>query len=161
MNIVENRIEINPFEYSEYFFKTTGLLVSIDKEGKANMMALDWKTIGDLWYHPIITIAVAYNRYTYELLSKNIHEFTLNIPSPKINHAIDIGGSFSGKNTDKIKKAELNLIPGKITKVPTIADCFLSYECKILGSSKTDFKTSHHLFFGEILVAYASKDIIS
>ncbi|MFX1277113.1 MAG: flavin reductase family protein [Promethearchaeota archaeon] len=157
----ENRIEISPFEYSEYFFKTTGLLVSADKNGKFNMMALDWKTIGDLWYHPIITIAVAYNRYTYELLTENLDEFTINIPSNKTSHAIDIGGSYSGKTTDKIKQAGLIMIPGKMVKVPTIADCLLSYECKIIGSSKTEFKASHHLFFGEILAAYAFKDIIS
>jgi len=156
-----NRKEINPFEFSEHFFKTTGLLVSMDDKSKVNMMALDWKTIGDLWYHPIITIAVAYSRYTYELLDKCTDEFTLNIPSPKINHALDIAGTFSGRNTDKIGKADLKLIPGKKVKVPTIADCLLSYECKILSSSKNEFKKSHHLFFGEILVSYASLELIS
>ena len=157
----DDRMEINPLEWSEHFFKTTGLLVSIDDKGKANMMALDWKTIGDLWYHPIITIAVAYNRYTYELLDKYTDEFTLNMPTSKINHAIDIAGSYSGRNIDKIKKANLKMIPGKKITVPTIKDCLLSYECKILGSSKTEFKKSHHLFFGEILVAYASKELIT
>ena len=157
----DNRVEINPFNGCEYFFKTTGLLVSMDDKGNANVMALDWKTIGDLWYHPIITIAVAYNRYTYELLDKYKDEFTLNIPTPKINHVIDIAGSHSGRNIDKIKKANLKMIPGKKVSVPTIADCLLSYECKVLGSSKAEFKTSHHLFFGEILNAYASRELIS
>ena len=110
--MAENRIEIGPLEYSDYFFKTTGLLVSMDKNGKTNMMALDWKTIGDLWYHPIITIAVAYNRYTYELLTESLNEFTVNIPSNKTKHAIDIGGSYSGRTTDKIKQAGLTMIPG-------------------------------------------------
>ena len=156
----ENRIEISPFEHCEHYFKTTGLLVSIDNNGKPNMMALDWKTIGDLWYHPIITIAVAYNRYTYELLTECKEEFTLNIPSSKTRHAIDVAGSYSGRDTDKIKKAGLTTIPGKRIGVPTIADCTLNYECKIVGSSRTEFKASHHLFYGEILSAYASSDII-
>ena len=156
----EDRKEIRPYEYVANFFGKTGLLVSMDKNEKPNMMACDWKSIGDLWFYPTISVAVAYSRYTYELLSSGAQEFTMNIPSDEISHAIDIAGSYSGRNSDKIKQAGLNLIAGKKTKVPTIAGSILSYECKIIGSSKTEFKSSHHLFFGEIIAAYASNNII-
>ena len=155
----ENRIEISPFEHSEHFFKATGLLVSIDKNGVPNMMALDWKTIGDLWYHPIITIAVAYNRYTYELLTKGIEEFTINIPSNIIRNAISIAGSFSGRDTDKFEKAGLEIIPGVVSKVPTLKNCLLNYECRIIETSKSNL-SSHHYFYGKVLKKYASKDLI-
>ena len=154
----ENRTEISPYEYSDFIFKTTGLLVSLDTNGKANMMALDWKAIGNLWFYPTITVAVAYSRYTYELLSEG-NEFTLNFPSSINRDAIDIAGSSSGRDSDKIKLAGLRTIPGKKVNVPTIADCLLNYECKIIGSSETKFKSSHHLFFGEIVIAYASNEI--
>ena len=40
-----NRIEINPYEYMEYFMVRAALMCSLDKDGKPNVMALLWKTI--------------------------------------------------------------------------------------------------------------------
>ncbi|MCK4781053.1 MAG: flavin reductase, partial [Candidatus Lokiarchaeota archaeon] len=85
-------------------------------------------------------------------------EFTVNIPSENNYSALDIAGSYSGKNTDKIKKAGLETIPGKRTKVPTIKNCILNYECQIVHSSKSNM-SSHHYFYGKILAAYASEEI--
>jgi hypothetical protein len=41
----ENRMEIGPYEYLEYFMTKAALLVSMDEKGKTNVMALLWKTI--------------------------------------------------------------------------------------------------------------------
>jgi len=156
----ENRKEISPYEFSEHFFKQDALIVSMGKNGTSNVMALAWKTIGELWSIPIITAAVSPSRYSFSLLSEGIQEFTINIPSSKIANAIMITGSSSGRNTDKFKEAGLEIIEGKTTKVPTIKHCDLSYECKIVHSCKSGNMASHHLFFGKILAAYASTDII-
>ncbi len=158
--MVEDRIEINPYDYMDHFMDEAALLVSMDKQGKPNVMALLWKTIGELWMIPVITIAVAPSRYTFNLLTEGIPEFTVNIPSKKISHAINITGSVSGRNTDKFAKAGLEIIKGERTKVPTIKDSILSYECKIIHSCKSGKMASHHLFFGEIVSAFASKEII-
>lgn len=40
-----NRIEINPFEYIDSFNGNTALMVTMDKKGKCNVMALDWRAI--------------------------------------------------------------------------------------------------------------------
>ncbi|MHA1194860.1 MAG: flavin reductase family protein [Promethearchaeota archaeon] len=158
--MVEDRIEINPYDYMDHFMDEAALLVSMDKQRKPNVMALLWKTIGELWMIPVITIAVAPSRYTFNLLTEGIPEFTVNIPSKKISHAINITGSVSGRNTDKFAKAGLEIIKGERTKVPTIKDSILSYECKIIHSCKSGKMASHHLFFGEIVSAFASKEII-
>ncbi len=155
-----NRKEIGPYEYIEHFRRNTGLLVSMDKNGKPNVMALDWKTIEEFKGNPVIRATVAYSRYTYKLLTEEVNEFTVNIPSDKIYHAVDIAGSYSGRNTNKFKEAGLETIPGKRTKVPTIKDSLLSYECQIVHSSKSNM-SSHHYFYGKILIAYASNDISS
>ncbi|MGQ4875927.1 MAG: flavin reductase family protein [Promethearchaeia archaeon] len=153
------RVEIHPYDYSDIFHKRTGLLVSISKKGKPNVMALDWKTIGELWHLPIITVAVAPSRYTYELL-KEVPEFTLNIPSDKIEHAIMSAGSSSGRYTDKFKENNLEIIEGTKVKPPTIKDSWLSYECKIIHECKSGNMAEHTLFFGKIVAAFASNDII-
>lgn len=126
------RKEIGPYEYIEYFKRNTALIVSMDKNGKHNVMALDWKSIEELDGDLVIRAQVAYNRYTYQLLTEGVNEFTVNIPSANNYEVVDIAGSYSGRNTDKFKKAGLETIPGKRTKVPTIKDCILSYECQIL-----------------------------
>ncbi|MFW9936732.1 MAG: flavin reductase family protein [Candidatus Thorarchaeota archaeon] len=156
----ESRNEIGPYDYMNYFMSKAALLVSMDHQGTANVMALLWKTIGELWMRPIITVAVSPSRYTFELLTTGINEFTINIPSKKIENAIEITGSYSGRNVDKFKKTGLITIDGKRTKIPTIKDCILNYECKIIHSCKSGSMASHHLFFGEILTAFASTNII-
>jgi flavin reductase (DIM6/NTAB) family NADH-FMN oxidoreductase RutF len=157
---IMSRIEIQPYQYMEYFMKEAAHVVSMSKEGKLNVMAVLWRTIGELWGIPIITIAVSPARYSHELLSKGVPEFTLNIPSKKIAHTINITGTKSGRNTDKFEEANLEIIAGKRTKVPTIEDCTLNYECKIVHTCKSGKMASHSLFFGRILTAYASIEII-
>ncbi|UCD01198.1 MAG: flavin reductase family protein [Promethearchaeota archaeon] len=154
-----NRKEIGPYEFIESFKRNTGLLVSMDKNRKPNVMALDWKTIQEFEDVPVIRAQVDYSRYTYKLLTEGVNEFTVNIPSDKMYNAVYIAGSYSGRNTDKFKEAGLETIPGKRTKVPTIKDCILSYECQIIYTSKSDLK-SHHFFYGRILIAFASDEII-
>ncbi len=87
-------------------------MVTMDKSGKLNVMALDWKKMEEIEGKPIIRAQVAYTRYTYTLLTEGINGFTINIPSDKTYHAVDIAGSYSGRNTDKFQKTGLELIPG-------------------------------------------------
>lgn len=155
-----NRKQISEYEYIQSFFKKDALLVSMDKEGNPNVMALAWKTIGELWHLPIISVAVAPSRYSFKLLTEGIAEFTVNIPSEKISHAISIAGMSSGRDKNKFKEANLETLPGQKTKVPTIKDSLLSYECKIVHSCESGNMASHHVFYGQILSAYASEDLI-
>ncbi|MFW9999568.1 MAG: flavin reductase family protein [Candidatus Hodarchaeota archaeon] len=157
--MVFNRKEIEPYEYIEYFKRNTALMVSMDKNGKPNVMALDWKKIEEFDGQPVIRAQVDYSRYTYQLLTEGVNEFTVNIPSENNWESINIAGFYSGRNTDKFKKAGLETFPGKRTKVPTIKDSILSYECQIIHTSKSDL-SSHHFFYGKILTAYASNEII-
>lgn len=154
----ENRVEINPDQHKDTFDKTSALMVSMSKDGKPNVMALDWKRIMALEGVPVIRAQVAYSRYTYTLLTEGYHEFTINIPSDKTYEAVDVAGFYSGRNTDKFKEANLTIIPGKFTKVPTIKDCLLNYECHVIKEEKSPM-SSHHYFYGKILVAYASSKI--
>ncbi len=158
-----NRVEIRPYEYMDKFMSKVALMVAMDKKGTPNVMALQWKTIGELWMLPIITVAVSPSRYTFELLTQGVKEFTINIPSSKKEHAIMTTGSISGRNSNKFTKAGLVIIEGKRVKVPTISDCILNYECKIVHSCKSggSIHYPHHIFFGEIVSAFASEEITS
>ena len=154
-----NRKEIGPYDFMNYFMSQAAHVVSMGKNGNINVMAVLWKTIGELWMIPVITIAVSPSRFTHQYLSNGIREFTLNIPSERIAHTINITGSSSGRNTDKFKKAGLEIIEGKRSKVPTIKDCILTYECKIVHTCKSGNMAGHTLFFGQILSAFASEEL--
>lgn len=155
---MSDRREISPFEYRDHFDSTSALMVTVDKNGKPNVMALDWKKLFEYKGVPAIRAQVAYSRYTYSCLTEGISEFTINIPSDKTYHAVDVAGSYSGKNADKFKKANLEIIPGKHVKVPTIKDCLLNYECQVIADEKSNM-SSHHYFYGKILAAFASNEI--
>ena len=130
----------------------------MDKKGKYNVMALDWKKITEFNGTTVIRAQVDYSRYTYTLLTEGIDEFTINIPSENIYNVVNIAGFYSGRNTDKFKMAKLEIIPGKATKVPTLKSCILNYECKVIHAEKSNI-SSHHYFYGKILNAYASEDL--
>lgn len=152
------KIEIGPYQLAEITISTDALLVSKSKQ-KVNVMALAWKSIGELWGYPICTVAVAPSRYTFSLLN-DVKEFTLNVPSPQITEAVDIAGSYSGRDTDKISKAGLKLIPSKHITVPMIEQALICYECKVIHTAESGTICSHRLFFGEILAAYAEDSLL-
>ncbi len=155
---MHNRIEINPSDYINIFNENTALMVTTDKKGNCNVMALDWKKITEFNGNTVIRAQVAYSRYTFTLLTEGIDEFTINIPSESVYEAVNIAGSQSGRNIDKIKIAKLELIPGETTEVPTLKNCILNYECKIIHDEKSNM-SSHHYFYGKILNAYVSEEI--
>jgi len=152
------KVEIGYYDLADITISKSCLLVSKGK-GKVNMMALDWKSIGELWSYPVVTVAVAPSRYTYSLLNEN-PEFTLNVPSPQIESAISIAGSYSGRNTDKIKMAGLTLKESSHISVPMIEEAMISYECKIIHTAESGSICSHRLYFGEILAVYADEDLV-
>jgi len=153
------KIQIDPYQFAEKTISTSSLLVSKGK-GKVNVMALDWKSIGELWMLPVCTIAVAPSRFTFSLLEET-PEFTLNVPSPEISSAISIAGSYSGRDTDKIAKAGLTLTPSQHISVPMIEEALISYECKIIHTAESGNMAHHRLFFGEILAAYAAESLLN
>ncbi|NVM53886.1 MAG: flavin reductase family protein [Candidatus Helarchaeota archaeon] len=154
-----SKVEIGPYQLAEITLSKDTLLVSKNKD-KVNVMALAWKSIGELWGYPICTVAVAPSRYTFSLLN-DLQEFTLNVPSPKIESAVNIAGSYSGRDTDKIAQASLTLTPSRFISVPMIQEAMINYECKIIHTAESGSICSHRLFFGEILAAYAENSLLT
>ncbi len=153
------KLEIEPYQLANITTSRSTLLVS-KGQGKVNMMALDWKSIGELWMYPVCTVAVARSRYTHTLLEET-PEFTLNVPSPDIASAVSVAGGSSGRNTDKITKAGLTLTPSKHISVPMITEAMINYECKIISTTGSGpVCSTHTLFFGEILAAYADESLL-
>ncbi|MBF0299554.1 MAG: flavin reductase [Oligoflexia bacterium] len=106
-----------------------------------NAMTIGWATIGMIWSKPIITVLVRKTRYTYELLERSNY-FTVCVPEANtLEEELLLCGTQSGRNVNKIKECNFNLMPGKISKTNIIADCSLFYEAKIVHKNEISADT--------------------
>lgn len=152
---------VNPYQFAAEAIAPSpaNLLVTIDKEGKPNAMTISWGFIGEMWHKPVFIAAVRPSRYTYELLEE-VPEFTVNVAYPQMQNVLDLCGSKSGRDVDKIQAAELTLLPSNEVKPPIIGECALSYECKVIHTAQADPHSSHQFYFGEILACHADQALL-
>jgi len=136
--------------------KVATLIVSIDRDGKANIMAAAWTT--PLSIKPaLVGVAISPKRYTHSLIQES-KEFTVNIPSKNLVEKVHLCGTRSGRDADKIAIAKLNLKPAKHIKTPIVDECIGNIECKLWGIMPTG---DHTLFIGEVLAAYVDEKLFT
>ncbi|NMB08592.1 MAG: flavin reductase family protein, partial [Tissierellia bacterium] len=81
-----------------------------DNENRVNTMTIGWGNIGYEWGRPVFIVLVRESRYTHELL-ENAKDFTVSIPlDNKMNKALGYCGSKSGRDYDKFKECDLNIL---------------------------------------------------
>ena len=135
-----------------------GLVVSIDAEGKPNII-----TLGEIFNlsirNPVwVGIAVHKARYSYNLI-KEQGEFTVNLPTATMVSEVRGCGSCSGRDgIDKFARFNLTPIPSKYVKPPIIAECPVNLECKVLGFHHVG---DHDLFIGEVLLEHLDEDKVN
>ena len=138
------------------------------KSGEAiNTMIIGWATIGYVWRKPIIMIAVRLSRHTFSII-ETAEDFTVSIPSSDMKKEIMFCGSKSGRDYNKFKECNLQILDSQRVVTPIIKVPGLHYECKIIYKSAMDaayldkdFDTAlypkkdyHTLYFGEIVECY-------
>jgi flavin reductase (DIM6/NTAB) family NADH-FMN oxidoreductase RutF len=109
-----------------------GLLVaSSGADGKNNVMTIGWGEVGVLWSKPFFIAFIRKSRYTYELIEQS-GDFTVNVPPKGFKKILDFCGNKTGRKVDKIKKLDLKVQPSKAVKSPTLSDCPVTLECKVM-----------------------------
>ena len=146
-----------------------GILLTTKVGDKVNSMTIGWGTVGIIWERPVFVAYVRQQRYTREMLDE-CREFTINVPMGEFRRKIlGICGSKSGRDTDKIKAAELTLVEPEIISVPGIKELPLTLECRVLYRQEQEssqfndeitrqfytVETGDHIcYYGEIVSAY-------
>ena len=132
----------------------TGLVVSVSRDGKPNVMTCAWNmpVSAD---PPMIAVALGSESYTSQLI-KESGEFTVNIPDERLLRALWICGTKSGRDVDKFKLAGLTPRPAKRVKAPIIGECAAHLECKLGSQLETGECT---IFVGEVLEAYCEEEL--
>ena len=103
---------IKPEEISKDVFtmldKDWALLTAGNKEA-FNTMTIAWGGFGVLWNKKVCFTFVRPSRYTYDFTEK-FNEFTLSFFNEKCRNALQICGTKSGRDGDKVKEAGLTPI---------------------------------------------------
>jgi flavin reductase (DIM6/NTAB) family NADH-FMN oxidoreductase RutF len=149
-----------PYEELNYkafsIWKGQGILITSGdfEKGQYNTMTIGWGSLGVIWSTPFAMVAVRPTRHTYKFMEE-YDSFTLCAFSTKYRSALDLLGTKSGRDGDKIRESGLTAIASQFVASPAFAEAELILECK--KNYWTDLDPSHFLD-GRIKNNYPLKD---
>ncbi|MGQ9778701.1 MAG: flavin reductase [Bacillota bacterium] len=131
--------------------------------GRFNAMTIGWGSIGRVWGKPFAQVFVRPTRYTYEFMEK-YDTFTITAFPPDCQKALNLLGTKSGRELDKIMAAGLTPEPSLRVPAPSFAEAELVIECRKIyfqdlnpANFLADYiaphygRDYHRVYFGEIL----------
>jgi flavin reductase (DIM6/NTAB) family NADH-FMN oxidoreductase RutF len=127
--------------------------VTIDKNGRTNIIGLGWWTFTS-WNPQMIAIAIGTERYSYECI-EYCKEFVLCFPSEELKNGAWLCGKKSGRDIDKFKETGFKQIPSKIVKPPLIDGSTVAYECKVVNKLETG---DHTLYIGKVVAIHGTPE---
>ena len=145
---------------NQWFLLTAGDF----KSGEFNTMTVGWGSFGVMWKKPFAQVVVRPIRYTYQFTEK-FDSFTLCAFPKKYKKALNILGTKSGRDGDKIKDAGLTPIASTEIAAPGFSEAELIIECRKIYWQDLDpanfldksidknypLKDYHRIYFGEII----------
>ena len=112
---------------------------------------------GILSTHPARTyISVRPQRHSYKFL-KETGEFVINLTTADQARIVDYVGIFTGAKIDKFSACSLTKLPSENVKAPTIAECPLALECRIIEIIPMG---THDVFIADIVSVSADESVI-
>lgn len=166
-----------PINYSEFIIQAHTIwarqwlvLTCGDFEaGKFNAMTVGWGSFGVMWNMPFAQVVIRPVRYTFEFMNR-YDSFTLCAFGKKYRDALQILGSRSGRDSDKIAEAGLTPIPSTRVSAPGFAEAQLIIELRKIywddlmpehfldPSIEENYphKDYHRVFFGEIMAIFGT-----
>ena len=103
--------EIKPEELQKNPFQMIGkewLLVTAEKDGKANTMTASWGGVGVMWGRNVAFIVIRPQRYTKEFIDAS-DKLSLSVLDEEYRKTLSYLGSVSGRDEDKIGKSGLTV----------------------------------------------------
>ena len=97
--------KIDPKELTQNVFSAIGdqwMLITAGTEDRCNTMTASWGGLGVIWGTPAATCYIRPQRYTKEFVDRE-EFFTLSFLGEAYRQALQLCGSKSGRDTDKIR----------------------------------------------------------
>lgn len=95
-------LQFNPFSK----IGNEWMLITAGNKEKFNTMTASWGGVGVLWNENVVTTYIRPGRYTKEFIDAN-DTFTISFFAPEHREALNICGSVSGRDANKVEKAGL------------------------------------------------------
>lgn len=151
--------EISPINLCSHSFeiwdKTWLLLTSGDfAKGDFNSMTIAWGGFGIMWNKPMAMVVVRPTRYTFKFIN-SYDTFSLCVFPEKYRSALNLLGSKSGRDGDKIMASGLTPVSSSSIAAPVFKEAELALECRKMY---WDDLNPEHFLMPEIDNNYAKKD---
>ncbi len=151
------------------FDKQWALLGAGDLEAdQYNCMTISWGSMGTMWNRPFVQVVVRKTRYTYRFMEAH-DTFTVSFFPEACRAALELLGSKSGRDGDKIRESGLTPVAALRAAAPGFAEAELVLSCRKIFQNdiKPDQfldpsinlhyprKDYHRSYFGEVLAIEA------
>ncbi|MBN2387766.1 MAG: flavin reductase [Anaerolineales bacterium] len=141
--------------------------------GDFNCMTVSWGSLGQVWNRPLAQIFVRPQRYTYQFMEKYA-TFTLCAFAPAYREALNLLGTRSGRDGDKLAAAGLTPAAATAVAAPVYDEAELTIECRKMfwqdfgppnfvdPSIERNYPTGdyHRIYFGEIVAVTGSQAFV-
>ncbi len=153
-------VRINELWKNKWFLLTSGNFA----KDHYNTMTVAWGYFGIMWNKPMAVVVVRPGRFTFEFMEQ-YDTFTLTAFNKKYKKDLNLLGTKSGRDGDKIAETRLTPSPSKIVAAPSFKEAELMVECRKMywddfkPENFTDLsidknyplKDYHRMYFGEII----------
>jgi len=112
-------------------FDNEWAVLTAGDKSKFNSMTISWASLGTIWNKPVATVYVRPIRYTYEFMENNDF-FTISFFGKDRRKDLEILGSKSGRNTDKISLTRLT--PRFLENAVSFKEAEITIVCKKMFS---------------------------
>ncbi len=119
---------------------------SYGEDGQPNAMTASWTGVC-CSIPPCVYFSARHSRHTYTAVAAR-RAFTVNIPSASQTAVADYLGLASGRDTDKLAVAGLEVVKAEFVDAPALCAFPLVMECQVVQVVELG---SHAMFIGEIL----------
>ena len=137
-------------------------LLTAGNEENFNTMTISWGGLGTLWGKPVATVYVRTSRYTHDFMDKNEY-FTVSFYPEKYRNVLNVLGTMSGRNMDKMK--ESGLAAKKTGETMTFKEAEITLVCRKLFRQELDVsnmpekiaanlysgQAPHDMYIGEVV----------
>lgn len=136
--------------YTNWFLLTSGDF----KKGSFNAMTVAWGGFGNMWSMPMALVVVRPSRYTFEFINQ-YPTFTLCGFPEKYQSVLNMLGTKSGRDGDKIGESGLTPIAARVVDAPIYEQAELAVEC---GKMYWDDFNPDHFIHPDIEKRYLNGD---
>ncbi len=131
------------------------VMVTVGDMEVSNILTIGWTGILST-IPPRTYISVRPQRHSYKLL-KSTGEFVINLTKADQAKVVDYVGIYTGAKVDKFKECKLTKLASKEVKAPTIAECPLALECRVIEVIPMG---THDVFIADIVSVSCDDSIL-